>query len=70
MKIINLDNGIKIKSTEIKKIRNKPKKLYAGFGKEIRADYCLEFYNGTFMELTKQQYKMIKKILRGEEDER
>ena len=65
MKIINLGNGIKIKTSEIKQLRDKPIKLYVEFGKEIKADYCLEFYDGTFIELTKQQYKMIKKILKG-----
>lgn len=56
---------ITIDTTTIKSIYNKYKKLQAGT-KTVRPHYCIEFNNGNFMEITKQEYKTLKGILKNE----
>lgn len=58
---------ITIDSSKIKAIHNKYKKLQAGT-KTVRPHYCIEFIDGIFMEITKQEYKKLKGILKNEED--
>lgn len=60
---------ITIDISRIKQLHNKPKKLYAGMGKDIRPNYCIEFKDGTFTEITKQEYKMLDNILQGVDKE-
>ena len=53
---------ITIDIINIKTIHNKYKKLQAGT-KTIRPHYCIEFIDGNFMEITKQEYKKLKQLL-------
>lgn len=52
-----------INISKIKAIYNKPKKLLSGFNKTIRPHYCIEFIDGTFMTINKQEYKLLDSIL-------
>ena len=58
---------ITIDTTTIKTIYNKYKKLQAGT-KIVRPHYCIEFIDNNFMEITKQEYKILKGILKNEKD--
>lgn len=64
---IKLFDGI-IDTSKIKRIRKKPIKLQEGLKGEIKPHYSIEFNNGNFMEITKQEYKLIKKFME-EKDE-
>lgn len=57
-----------IDTKEIKRLRDKPVRLYISFGKEEKVDYSIEWNDGTFTEITKQEYKRLKKIV-GDENE-
>ena len=57
-----------IDTNDIKSLRDKPIKLYAN-GKDYKASYAIEFKNNTFTEITKQEYKYLKKVLKGENNE-
>ena len=57
-----------IETDNIKQLHNRPKKLYRGMGKDIRTNYCIEFIDDTFTEITKQEYKTLKGILKNEKD--
>lgn len=67
MKIKLRDNLI-INTHEIKSLRSKPMRLYISFGKEKKADYTIEWFDETFTEITKQEYKMLAKILGDKND--
>lgn len=54
---------ITIDTDNIKAIHNKYKKLQAGT-KTVRPRYCIEFNNGNFMEITKQEYKTLEKLIK------
>ncbi len=58
---------ITIDTSKIKAIYNKYKKLQAGT-KTIRPHYCIEFIDGNFMEINKQEFKMLEGILKNEFD--
>ena len=54
-----------VETDKIKKLHNKRKKLRAG-NKDIILYYTIEFADDSFMEITKQEYKMLKKYLEKE----
>lgn len=56
---------ITIDTSKIKAIHNKYKRLQAGT-KTIRSHYCIEFNDGNFMEINKQEYKMLEGILKND----
>lgn len=58
-----------IDTNEIKSLRNKPVRLYVSFGKETKVDYSIEWKDGTFTEITKQEYKRLNKLLKGDSNE-
>lgn len=64
--IIKLRDGIIIDTSKIKSLRDKPIKLYVQFGREIKVDYSIEWYSGEFSIITKQEYKRLNKLLKGE----
>lgn len=55
-----------IDTSKIKQIHNKKKKLIHGLNKVEIARYSIEFNDGTFKVITKQEYKMLEKTLKGE----
>lgn len=63
---VKLRDGITIDTTKIKALRNKPVKLYVSLGKGTKVDYSIEWNNGMFSEISKQDYKRLIKILEGE----
>lgn len=52
--------------SKIKQLHNKYKKLHSGLNKTTRPHYSVEFHDGTFTEITKQEYKLLKGILDNE----
>lgn len=57
-----------INTDNIKKLWNKPKKLHCGLSKTIKPNYSIEFNDGTFKEITKQEYKLLLKYLESEDN--
>ena len=53
---------VTVETSQIKQLHNKWKKLRAG-NKDIKLHYSIEFTDESFMEITKQEYKMLKNIL-------
>lgn len=58
---------ITIDISKIKRLHNNRKRLQAGT-KTIKSHYCIEFIDGNYMVINKQEYKMLSKIL-GENNE-
>lgn len=52
-----------INTDEIKQLRKRPIKLLAGINTKIKPHYSIEFINGNFKVITKQEYKLIKKAI-------
>lgn len=56
-----------IDTDKIKKIYRTPKKLYdLNVNKSIKVKYSVEYYNGDFIPINKQEYKMISNMLGSE----
>ncbi len=53
-------SDITIDTSNIKELHNKNKKLHEGLNKTIRPHYSIEFINGTFLPINKQEYKLLK----------
>lgn len=60
---IKLSDGI-IDTSKIKKIYSRPKKLHSGLNKIIRPHYSIEYIDGYFKVINKQEYKILKNILK------
>lgn len=53
-----------IDTDKIKKLHKTPKKLYdLNVRKSIRTLYSVEYYNGDFIPINKQEYKMIRNMI-------
>lgn len=63
---IKLSNNLIINTKDIKSLRDKPMRLYVSFGKEIKVDYSIEHLDGTFTEINKKEYKLLKGMLGNE----
>jgi len=63
---VKLSNNNIIDTAFIKQLRNKKVKLQAGLNKIIRPKYSIEFIDGTFIEISKQEYKLLKRMRNNE----
>lgn len=54
-----------IDTSKIKQLHNKYKRLHSGLGGTIRPHYSIELDDGSFIVITKQEYKLLSKILKG-----
>lgn len=59
-------SDITINTSNIKQLHNKDKKLHSGLNKTIKPHYSIEFINGTFLQINKQEYKIIKNKIEKE----
>lgn len=58
-----------IDTNKIKKLYRTPKKLYdLNVNKSIKVKYSVEYYNGDFIQINKQEYKMISNMLGSEKE--
>ena len=56
-------SNITINTSIIKELHNKKQRLHSGLNKTIKPKYSIEFVNGTFLPINKQEYKIVKKVL-------
>lgn len=63
---VKLSNNNIINTAFIKQLRNKKVKLQAGLNKIIKPKYSIEFMDGTFTEISKQEYKLLKRMWSNE----
>lgn len=55
---------ITIDTNKIKELHRTPKRLYdLNVNKSIKVKYSVEYYNGDFIPINKQEYKKIKNII-------
>lgn len=59
---------VTINTDKIKQLRKKPIKLQHGLNGTIKPRYSIEFNDGTFKEITKQEYKRLIKMLGDKND--
>lgn len=52
--------------SKIKQLHNKYKKLHSSLNKTIKPHYSVELNDGTFIEITKHEYKLLKGMLGNE----
>lgn len=57
---IKLCDGV-IDTSKIKRLRKKPIKLLSGLRDKIKPKYSIEFLDGTFKVINKQEYKLLSK---------
>ena len=66
---IKLNDNI-IDTLKIKKLHKKTGKLYCklycGRGKVERTHYAVEYIDGTYFIINKQEYKLLKKVISNE----
>lgn len=58
-----------IDTNKIKKLHRTPKRLYdLNVNKSIKVKYSIEYWNGDFIPINKQEYKMIRGILGSDKE--
>lgn len=58
-----------IDTEKIKKIYRTPKRLYdLNVNKSIKVKYSIEYWDGDFIPINKQEYKMIRDILGSDKE--
>lgn len=57
---------ITIDISKIKSLNNKKRKLVDKYNKEIKPHYFIEFIDGTCLEITKQEYKLLRGVINNE----
>lgn len=62
---VKLCDGI-IDTSNIKQLHRKRQTLWCGYGKFERTHYAIEYLDGNYRVINKQEYKMIKKVMKNE----
>ena len=60
---IKLSRANPIDISTIKALHSTPKKMLSGLNTTIKPHYYIEFNSGTYMVISKQEYKMLRRVM-------